>query len=106
MRSGLFILWFVFLIAVAAAFYRYYCYRCYCQRLVPGTVLLHPVDEPFGSQMFYKIVDRTVFRRTLYLKIVLVDDSGNPTLSSPRIKSAYELYALGYKVINHHSGII
>ena len=101
MRSDLYILWVVLLVAVVAAGYRYYRYRCYCLRLVPGTVLLQPADEPFGSQTLYKIVDRTVFRRTLYLKVVLVDDSGNPVLQSSRIKSAYELYALDYKVIDH-----
>nr|DAT52650.1 MAG TPA: hypothetical protein [Caudoviricetes sp.] len=42
-----------------------------------------------------------MFRRTLYLKIVLVDDNGNPVLQSSRTKSAYELYALDYKVIDH-----
>lgn len=102
MRSGLYILWFVFLVAAAAAGYRYYRYRCYCRCLVPGTTILFPATEPFGSQTLYKIVDRTVFRRTLYLKIVLVDDSGNPVLQSSRIKSAYELYALDYKVIGCH----
>lgn len=101
MCSGLYILWFVLLVAVAAAGYRYYRYRCYCRRLVPGVILLQPACEPFGSQTLYKIVDRTVFRRTLYLKIVLVDDNGNPVLQSSRTKSAYELYALDYKVIDH-----
>lgn len=66
-----------------------------------GVILLQPACEPFGSQTLYKIVDRTVFRRTLYLKIVLVDDNGNPVLQSSRTKSAYELYALDYKVIDH-----
>lgn len=106
MRFGFYILWFVLLVAEAVAGYWYYRYRCYCRRLVQGTVLLQPSDEPFGSQTLYKIVDRTVFRRALYLKIVLVDDNGSPVLSSQRIKSAYELYALGYKVINCHSGIV
>lgn len=71
-----------------------------------GTTILFPATESFGSQTFYKILDRTVFRRTLYLKIVLVDDSGALVSSSPRIKSAYELYALGYKVINCPSGTV